>query len=98
MWATEATSTLSVSAAPGAVNGTYTLVIRGTGTGVADAIAALSLTITGGSTSRFALIFDPTTIAVTAGGASATSVLTLSQPFHKRPQSLPERGARGAHS
>ena len=78
---TEATSTLSVSAAPGAVNGSYTLVIRGTGTGVADAIAALSLTITGGSTSRFALIFDPTTIAVAAGGASATSVLTLSQPF-----------------
>ena len=81
--ATEGTSTLSVSAASSTVNGTYTLVVRGTGTGVADAIAAVPLTITGGSTSRFALTFDPTTIAVTAGGASAVSVLALTNPFSR---------------
>lgn len=72
-------STLSVSAATGAVNGTYPLVVRGTGAGVADATATVNVTVTGGASAGASFTFSPTPLPLTAGGASNTSAVTIAR-------------------
>lgn len=72
-------STLSVTAAAGAVNGTYPLVVRATGTGIADATASIPVTVTGGATAGASFTFGTTPLPVTAGGASNTSTVTIAR-------------------
>jgi len=74
-----ATSTLSVSATKATVNGSYTLVVRGTATGVADATTNVVASVLGGTPPPplIALTLDPTTLTVAGGGAAKTSVLTV---------------------
>ena len=78
-----ATAILSVSAAPEVRNGTYALMVRGTGAGVADAVTFVALLVTGGSPRPYTISLDPAALAVTAGGASATSVVTLTPRFSR---------------
>jgi len=72
-------STLSVTAAAGAVNGTYPLVVRATGAGIADATASIPVTVTGGATAGASFTFNPTSLPVTAGGAAGTSTVTIAR-------------------
>ncbi len=72
-------STLSVTAAAGAVNGTYPLVVRGTGAGIADATATIPVTVTGGAAAGASFTFGTTPLPVTAGGASNTSTVTIAR-------------------
>ena len=72
-------STLSVTAAAGAVNGTYPLVVRATGAGIADATATIPVTVTGGATAGASFTFNPTSLPVTAGGAAGTSTVTIAR-------------------
>jgi hypothetical protein len=72
--AARATSILSLSAAPGAKNGAYSLRVEGRGTDMSDAFTTVWFTITDGTPGFFTL--DPGTVTVTAGGPSATSILS----------------------
>lgn len=72
-------STLSVTAAASAVNGTYPLVVRATGAGIADATASIPVTITGGAAAGVSITFGTTPLPLTAGGASGNSTVTLAR-------------------
>lgn len=76
---TGASPTLTVSAAPGALNGAYAIRIDAKGADIADASTTVWLAITGGEPGFFT--FDPATLTVTAGGASATALLTRASAF-----------------
>ena len=76
---TAATSTLTVQATTGAVNGLYPLVVHAAGTGVANATATVNVTVAGGAADGASFAFNPTSVPITAGGASATSVVTVTR-------------------
>lgn len=73
------TATLSVTAAGSAVNGTYPLVVRGSGTGIADVTTTVNATVTGGSSAGASFAFAPASLPITAGGASGTSTVTITR-------------------
>ena len=69
-------ATLSVSATTAAVNGTYTVFVRGTGSGVADATASVTITVftLGGFTVTFCTGGEPVWVAAQDGGGAWTRV------------------------
>jgi hypothetical protein len=69
------TATVMLSATTGARNGTYNLAVVGTGSGIATTSATFSLTIAGG-TEPPRVTFDPGSVTVTAGGASAITAVS----------------------
>jgi hypothetical protein len=70
---TTATVTINVDAAT--VLGNYNLVVHGTGTGVTDATAAFTLTVT--EPPAFTLTLNPTTLSIVQGAATPTTTVTL---------------------
>ena len=69
-------ATLSVSATTAAVSGTYTVIVRGTGSGVADATASVGITVStpGGLTVTFCPAGAPIWVAAQDGGGAWTQV------------------------
>ncbi len=77
--ATGTSSTLSVSVGAGTVNGTYSLVVRGTGIGVSVETTTVGVTVTGGAAGGVTLALAPPGLSISAGGATALSTLTISR-------------------
>ncbi len=78
--ATATSATLSVSALTEVVNRTYTLAIVGTGSGIANAVDSVSVSVEGG-TPPPSVTLNPGTLNVTAGGGSASTSVTSSPGF-----------------
>jgi uncharacterized membrane protein len=80
---TGTTATLTVTSTAGAVNGTYPLTVRGSGTGISDATTIVNVTVTGGSAGAIALSASPTTLTAAVGAAAVTSTITVARtaPF-----------------
>jgi len=77
--ATGASTQLSVTAGASVANGTYPIVVRGTGTGVADATTNVAVTVTGGTAPGVTLALNPTSLSVVAAGASAATTATITR-------------------
>ncbi|MEO8095408.1 MAG: hypothetical protein ABI632_10795, partial [Pseudolysinimonas sp.] len=70
--ATAASATITINVAATTVPGVYNLTVRGTGTGVTDATAAFTLTVT--ATPAFALTLTPAALSIVQGGNAPTTV------------------------
>jgi hypothetical protein len=77
--ATANTSTLTVAAAANATTGNATLTITGTATGAANQTITLPISVTATSAGSYTLTAAPTSLAVTQGGAAATSTITINR-------------------
>lgn len=73
---------LTFQVAASAAPGTASITLRGTGSGVTDATATLSLTITARPVGSFSLAASPTSLSVVQGGSGSTAIaITRQAPF-----------------
>jgi hypothetical protein len=68
------TATVTINVAASTVPGTYNLTVRATGSGVADATAAFTLTVTAVTVGGFTIALNPTSLSMVQGAAGNTTV------------------------
>lgn len=72
-------STLTVTAAPNTVVGTYALIVRGTGAGTGNVTSTTQLTLTV-SPASYTLSANPSTLSLPAGATTSTTVILTRDP------------------